>query len=86
MGISQELARFIKQLNFDNLPDDVVLAAKNAFLDWLGSAAAGAKCEPGRIMLSITEELGGKEEATLISTGEKTSCILVYLTRNNIED
>lgn len=84
MGISQELARFIKQLNFDNLPDDVVLAAKNAFLDWLGSAAAGAKCEPGRIMLSIAEELGGKEEATLISTGEKTSCILAAMVNGSI--
>ena len=84
MGISLELAKFIKNVNFNNLPDDVVLAAKNAFLDWLGSAAAGAQREPGRIVLSIAEELGGKEEATLISTGEKTSCILAAMVNGAI--
>ncbi|HBW33847.1 MmgE/PrpD family protein [Desulfosporosinus sp. BICA1-9] len=84
MGISLELARFIKQLNFESLPDEVVLATKNAFLDWLGSAAAGAQREPGRIVLSIVEELGGKEEATLISTGEKTSSILAAMVNGAI--
>jgi len=84
LGISLELAKFIKNVNFDNLPDDVILAAKNAFLDWLGSAAAGAQREPGRIVLSIAEELGGKEEATLISTGEKTSSILAAMVNGAI--
>ena len=84
LSISLELARFIKQLNFENLPEDVILAAKNAFLDWLGSAAAGAQCEPGRIVLDVVEELGGKPEATLISTGEKTSCILAAMVNGAI--
>jgi len=84
LGISWELAQFIKQLNFENLPKDVVLAAKNAFLDWLGSAAAGAHREPGRIVLSIAQELGGKGESTLISTGEKTSCILAAMVNGAI--
>lgn len=79
MGVSWELAQFTKQLNYEDLSEDVVLAAKIAFLDWLGSAAAGAQREPGRMVLSIAEDLGGKKESTLISTGGKTSCILAAL-------
>ncbi|AET67314.1 uncharacterized protein involved in propionate catabolism [Desulfosporosinus orientis DSM 765] len=84
MSLSLELACFIKGLRFADLPAEVVLAAKNAFLDWLGSAAAGSQREPGRIVLSVAEELGGKAEATLISTGRKTSSILAAFVNGSV--
>lgn len=82
--ISQELSRYIYNLKFEELPQDVVQAAKDAFLDWLGSAAAGQDKSPGQIILSVVEELGGNPEATLITTGEKTSSILAALVNGAI--
>lgn len=77
--ISEKLAQFTQNLRYDDLPPQVVEKTKEAFLDWLGSAAAGAGKVPGKIMLEVVEELGGRPEATLISTGEKTSSILAAL-------
>ncbi|KLU60708.1 2-methylcitrate dehydratase [Peptococcaceae bacterium CEB3] len=79
MSISQKLSRHIADLHYDCLPSEVVQAAKNSFLDWLGSAAAGADKIPGQLLLSLAEETGGNPQATLISNGKKTSAILAAL-------
>lgn len=79
VSISQALTRYVVGLQYKDLPPEVVQAAKDAFLDWLGSAAAGADKLPGQILLELVEEMGGNPEATLISTGEKTSGILAAL-------
>ncbi len=84
MTISRQLSQFILNVKFDDLPATVVQAAKDAFLDWLGSAAAGADKEPAQIMLSIINELGGNAQSTLISTGEKTSGIMAALLNGTI--
>ncbi|MHB1653036.1 MAG: MmgE/PrpD family protein [Desulfitobacteriaceae bacterium] len=84
MLISQELSRYIYGLNYADFPPEVKQAAKDAFLDWLGSAAAGADKPPGQIIVSVVEELGGNSEATLISTGRKTSSILAALANGAI--
>ncbi|MDA8228248.1 MAG: MmgE/PrpD family protein [Desulfitobacterium hafniense] len=74
--ISRVLAKWIKQIRYEDFPVEVVQEAKRAFLDWLGSALAGAGKEPGQISLTLVEELGGNPEATLLSNGKQTSCIL----------
>ena len=84
MTISQELARFTVDARYDDFPPEVVLAAKDAFLDWLGSAAAGAEKPPGQIMLAVVEEMGGNPEATVLSTGKKTSSIMAALVNGAI--
>ena len=84
MTISRQLSQFNLKVKFEDLPAPVVQAAKDAFLDWLGSAAAGADKEPAQIMLSIVNELGGNAQSTLISTGEKTSGIMAALLNGTI--
>lgn len=84
MSISEELSHFITRVCYNDLPPDVVQAAKYAFLDWLGSAAAGADKLPGQILLSLVEEMGGNPEATIISNGKKTSGILAALVNGSI--
>lgn len=79
MSISRQLSQYISKINYEGLPSPVIQAAKDAFLDWLGSAAAGAVQKPAQIMLSLIHELGGNGQATLISTGEKTSGLLAAL-------
>ncbi|HWJ03428.1 MAG TPA: MmgE/PrpD family protein, partial [Verrucomicrobiae bacterium] len=75
MTISRALAQYIVKANYADFPAEVIEAGKGAFLDWLGSAFAGADKEPGKIVLALVEELGGNPEATLLSTGRKSSSV-----------
>ncbi|MDD2496930.1 MAG: MmgE/PrpD family protein [Desulfitobacteriaceae bacterium] len=67
------LSHFIANLSYDNLPEDIVDAAKSAYLDWLGSALAGSDKKPTAILKKIVKEMGGHPEATLIGDGFKTT-------------
>ena len=73
--ISWELASFVCRLKFEELPGTAVRAAKLAFLDWLGSVAAGGQCPPFKMAAGVIGEQGGNPQATLLPTGEKTSCL-----------
>ena len=77
--LSQRLAQFVLNVSYEALPTEVIDKTKEAFMDWLGSAAAGAGREPAKIMLEVVEELGGRPEATILATGDKTSSILAAL-------
>jgi 2-methylcitrate dehydratase PrpD len=73
--LSGRLADFIKDICLENLPPAAVRAAKLAFLDWLGSVAAGGQREPSQKVLAVLRNQGGTPQATLLATGEKTSCL-----------
>jgi 2-methylcitrate dehydratase PrpD len=57
--ISSRLAGFIENICFERLSHAAVQAAKLAFLDWLGSAAAGGLQEPSQRMLAVLRNQGG---------------------------
>ena len=73
--ISCELAGFIRKTEFEALPGAAVHMARLAFLDWLGSAAAGGRQPPFQKVLAVIRGQGGTPQATLLATGEKTSCL-----------
>jgi 2-methylcitrate dehydratase PrpD len=73
--ISRKLAEFIHSTVYEGLPQEAVHAAKTAFLDWLGSAAAGGRMGPSQKALAVIRGQGGLPQATLLATGEKTSCL-----------
>lgn len=77
--ISAQLADFVLDMRFDQLSGDTVGMAKRCFLDWLGSAVAGAPAKPTEAMLAVARDLGGNEEATLVPNGRKTSAFLAAL-------
>ena len=64
--ISSRLAGFIENICFERLSHAAVQAAKLAFLDWLGSAAAGGLQEPSQRMLAVLRNQGGAPQATLL--------------------
>jgi 2-methylcitrate dehydratase PrpD len=73
--ITRILAEFVVEATYDDLSDQVVKAAKMMILDTLGCGIAGyvlAKKDVAPIFRLI-EELGGKEECTILVSGEKTS-------------
>jgi 2-methylcitrate dehydratase PrpD len=73
--LSHQLADFIGQLKYDVLPVTTVHMAKLAFLDWLGSAAAGGLQAPAQKVQAVVKQQGGSPQATLLATGEKISCL-----------
>jgi 2-methylcitrate dehydratase PrpD len=42
-AVTTDLVRYARSLATGSLPDDVVLAAKSCFLDWLGCALGGSR-------------------------------------------
>lgn len=81
---TKALAGYVAQTRFEDLSPQVVREARLAFLDWLGSALAGADKEPGRIVTDMVVDMGGKEEATLLPTGTKTSAPLAALVNGTV--
>jgi 2-methylcitrate dehydratase PrpD len=73
--LSYKLADFIQSLNFADLGQKTIHMARLSFLDWLGSVARGGQEEPAKIALSVLSEQGGKPQATLLPSGEKTSAL-----------
>lgn len=73
MTVSSELAAWALGLRRDDLPDEVVVAARRHLLDGLGTAVAAARREAAEPALSVAAGLGGPPESTLIGRGTKVS-------------
>ena len=72
--VTQELATWVSQLRYDDLPDDVVEEAERAFADFLGECLFVGATQPwGQSIAAFAAvDGGGQPEATIIATGEKT--------------
>jgi len=69
LSVSERLAVFIKNLEYDNLPKAVIEQAKRCLLDTIGVTLAGFRTETGRTFVSLAREWGGDEEATIFGDG-----------------
>ena len=74
MGIATELADFVEQTKFSDLPERLVNDAKLSLLDSIGCAIRGHSSECGRISVELARRLGGPEESSIIGTNHKVSC------------
>lgn len=72
MELSQMLARYVTKTAYEDLPEDVVSFTKLCILDYFGSAFAGASKPPVQMIDQFVKEMGGEQQATLV-TGGKTS-------------
>ena len=43
LGITEKLAGYLADLQFEDLPDDVIHECRRGILDWLGCALAGSE-------------------------------------------
>ena len=75
VSVTRDLADFVVETSYDNLPREVIEHAKVCILDWLGAAIAGSLETPAKIITSIIQKIGGKEQSTIIGTQVKTSCV-----------
>lgn len=79
MTVSEKLSSYAAGLRYEDLSEEVKHAAKRLLLDTLGFTIAAYPYEAGKITRSILGELGGPEEATIIGSGIKTSCLNAIL-------
>jgi 2-methylcitrate dehydratase len=74
-SVAHQFARYALGLTYEMLPGEVIHQAKRCLLDALG-CAIGAYDAPGRPFCeAVGRELGGKEEATLLGSGLRTTAL-----------
>ena len=74
MDIEAELARYITNTGYDDLPDKVVDATKKCIIDTLGVAVAGSGYSVSETIVNQVKDWGGKEESTILVYGGKVPC------------
>ncbi|WP_369678797.1 MmgE/PrpD family protein [Planococcus faecalis] len=74
MELSRYLARYSLNLQYEDLPEEVVSFTKLCILDYFGSAIAGSDKKPVQIISNLVKDMGGFEQAKLF-TGGKSSVL-----------
>ena len=71
MNETAQLAKFTSEMEFDKLPPQAVMMAKQCLLDWLGVALRGAHEEPARILRETALKMCGTGESTVFDGGNR---------------
>ncbi len=72
--IAQDIARWLEEMRYEELPANVVARAKRVILDTLGCALGALDAEPVRLARRVVALQGGNRQATVIGVGGKVSC------------
>ncbi len=83
-NLSKELAKWVIETKYEDLPQAVAHEAKRALLDSIGCALAGLICEKGKIPVMLARRLGGPPEASIIGLGDKVSCVSAALANGEL--
>ena len=78
-SVSRTLARYAVGLRYEDLSTEVIRYSKHLLLDTIGVALGAYPSDPSRITRSVVKELGGRPEATVIGSGDRTSASLAAL-------
>lgn len=71
--LSQQLADYVYDLQFQDLPAKVIEEAKARIIDSIGVALAAIDAQPVRISRKIAENVSSKKPATIFGTSKGTS-------------
>ena len=84
--IAANLADFVVSSSFDNLPPEVIHRVKLCIRDSIGCSLAGSTTSIGKILINTIDDLSGKDSATIIGSGRKTSPPFAALVNANMAD
>jgi len=73
-GHSNKLYKFIKELNYSDIPELVIHKAKQCLIDFFGVVLAGSKTNVANIAKKTALRLYDKSEATIIGSINMSSC------------
>ena len=71
MNVSQELVRNVLDTEFEDFDSETVDYAKNRIIDTIGALIGGIHSSGCDMILDLVREWGGKEESTILATGDK---------------
>ena len=74
-SVTSELSNFITKTAFDDIPLEIVEAGKTFILDWIAVTLGAVKEPSSRILIDSMAEIGGKEQASVLGYGFKTSTL-----------
>ena len=74
-GITQNLARFIVETRWEDIPDGIRHEAKRALLNFFAVALAGCRTSPVEIALKSLAEFSGGKQATIIGRSERIDAL-----------
>jgi 2-methylcitrate dehydratase PrpD len=77
---TEKLTEFICKTTYEDLPPELVSAAKWAILDYVAVTMAGSQEPSGKIMSELVRESQSPPEATVIGGRYKASCSMAALT------
>ncbi len=72
-ALTRRVAQFVSDTDVSDIPAPLFEHAKVAFMDWLAVTLAGRHEPLVEILLRLARHLGGKEQATVLGFGTKTS-------------
>jgi 2-methylcitrate dehydratase PrpD len=79
MGVTEQLAAFVVETVFADVPSHAYTRAKEAMLDGLGCALVGSPTPSGKLMMQYVRERSETPRAAVIGCGFKTSAPLAAL-------
>lgn len=84
MDITKQLAHHVERISFDDIPGEVREMAKLCLLDWFGVTLGGLREDLSPILQKLIAEMGGKGQATIIGSGQKTNVLLASLVNGSL--
>ena len=72
--LAEDIARWLVELHYEDLPAHVVTTAKRVTLDTLGCALGALDAEPVGAARKVIALQGGNPQATIVGVGGKAAC------------
>lgn len=82
--VLQALAGVVHSVHYDDLPPEVIRAAKALVLDTLGCAYGGLHSDVATAVRRMAADCGGTPQSTLIGSGEKTSAAMATFVNGSL--
>lgn len=70
-NITYKMAKFTKDLRYEDLSPEVIELTKRFLLDSIGCAYGGSKTEDVKIMHDLYQNMAGKSESTVLNSSQK---------------
>ena len=84
--IAAQLADYIGNSSFDDLPPEVVHRVKLCVRDSIGCSLAGSTTNIGKILINTLDDLSGNGPSTIMGNGRKTSPPYAAFVNGNLAD
>ncbi len=72
--VAEDVARWLVELRYEDVPADVIARAKRVLLDTLGCALGAIGAAPVEAAQRVVALQGGNPQATILGIGRKASC------------